>query len=116
MTIQLYCPYCSVLVEVESTEEGGPAAGENLICAACNNVFTLNQRLPVEEPPHVVDPSAASPVNCPIALRCGLLESLGAILRGMVVGLALVTLMAMMFIFGWVYGDRVFNLLRAMFG
>ncbi|MCY4577527.1 MAG: hypothetical protein OXD31_00620 [Chloroflexi bacterium] len=116
MTIQLNCPYCSVLVEVDPLEEGGPMAGENLICAACNNVFTLNQRMPVEEPPLVVDPSGEAVMYRPGTRRIGILETLGAILRGMVVGLALVTLMVMMFIFGWAYGDGMFSLFSAMFG
>ena len=116
MTIRLYCPYCSVLVEVDPPEEGGPVAGENLICAACNNVFTLNQRVPGEESPPVVDPSGEAAVYRPVTRRSGVMETIGATLRGMVVGLALVTLMVMMFIFGWAYGDRVFGLLRAVFG
>ena len=116
MTIQLYCPYCSVLVEVDPPEEGGPVAGESLICAACNNVFTLKQRVPVEEPSLVVDPSGEASVYRTVTRTSGILETLGAIIRSMVVGLALVTLMVMMFMFGWAYGDEMFSLLRAMFG
>lgn len=116
MTIQLNCPYCSVLVEVDPPEEGGPVAGENLICAACNNVFTLNQRVPVEQPRMVADQYGEAAAYRPDTRRGGILETLGALLRGVVVGFALLTLMAMMFIFGWAYGDRLLGLLRAMFG
>ena len=113
-TIRLNCPYCSVMVEIDPPEGGGPVAGDNLVCAACENVFTLNERRPTEAPPEVY-PAEKPPGRGRTMGTYGIFTQVGAVMRSVVVALALLTLMAMMFVFGSIYGDTVLRALAMMF-
>lgn len=113
-TIRLNCPYCNVLVEIDPPEAGGPVAGENLICSACDNVFMLNERVPTGGPREVIDRGEVIERSV-LGRSCDIFAKVGAVARGAVVALALLTLMSMMFVFGSVYGEDVFRIIAAMF-
>ena len=112
-TIELNCPYCESMVEIP-TEDGGPMAGENLICGVCEKVFILGERPPAEDEGRSNSRSRSDTTNRRASRetlsRIG--AKIGELLWGAVIGIAAVTFAVTMFLFGWAYGDAVINSVR----